>query len=71
MGAWVSTTHLEFGYDALTRELREYRGPSNIRIDGSSRTNVRIDFPPEERRKDVAQEDIGQAAGMALTGRCL
>lgn len=73
LASWYSfaAPHLEFGYDLHTRDLREYRGPSNIHIDGSSRTNVRIDFPPAERRMDVAQEEIERAAGMPLTGRCL
>ena len=40
--------HLDVGYDAHTRELREYRGPSNIRGDGNRDLNVRIDFPPAD-----------------------
>ena len=63
--------HLDVGYDAHTRELREYRGPSNIRGDGNRDLNVRIDFPPAERRADVALADVERAAQMPLIGRCV
>jgi hypothetical protein len=63
--------HIDVGYDAQTRELREYRGLSNIR-DGDGR-NVRVDirFPPSERRTDVSAAQVERAAAMPLTGRCM
>jgi hypothetical protein len=63
--------HLDVGYDTRTHELREYRGPSNIRGDGNRDLNVRIDFPPAERRADVALADVERAAEMPLIGRCV
>jgi len=63
--------HLDMGYDARTHELREYRGPSNIRGDGNRDLNVRIDFPPAERHTDVALADVERAAEIPLTGRCV
>ena len=63
--------HLDVGYDAHTHELREYRGPSNIRGDGNRDLDVRIDFPPAERRADVALADVERAAEMPLIGRCV
>jgi hypothetical protein len=72
LASWYgfAAPHLEMGYDARTRELREYRGPSNIRGDGNRDLNVRIDFPPAERHADVALADVEHAAEMPLTGRC-
>jgi hypothetical protein len=73
LASWYgfAAPHLEMGYDARTHELREYRGPSNIRGNGNRDINVRIDFPPAERHADVALADVERAAEMQLTGRCV
>jgi hypothetical protein len=70
--AWVgfAIPHIEVGYDTLTRERREYRGPIDIRGDDSRNLNVRIDFPPAERHTDIALADVARAAEIPLTGRC-
>jgi len=72
LASWYAfaAPHLEFGYDVRTHELREYLGPSNIR-DGNRTLNVRIEFPPAERRTDVAPADVEHAAATPLTGRCM
>ena len=62
--------HLDVGYDVRTHELREYQGPSNIPAKGLMPLTVRIDLPPGERREDVAQAEVEQAAQLPLTGRC-
>ena len=71
--AWVgfALPHIEVGYDSLTRERREYRGLIDIRGDDNRNLNVRIDFPPAERRTDITPADVARAAEMPLTGRCL
>jgi len=73
LSSWVgfALPHIEVGYDALTRERREYRGLTDIRGDGNRNLNVRIDFPPAERRTDITLADIARAAETPLTGRCL
>jgi hypothetical protein len=72
LASWYSfaAPHLEFGYDVHTHELREYLGPSNIHGDGNRSLNVKIEFPPAERRTDVAPADVERAAATPLTGRC-
>lgn len=62
--------HLDVGYDIRTRELREYQGPSNIPVKGLMPLTVRIDLPPAERRADVPQAEVEQAAQLPLTGQC-
>jgi hypothetical protein len=71
--AWVgfALPHLEVGYDALTHERREYRGLIDIRGDDNRNLNVRIDFPPAERRTDITLADVARADAAPLTGRCL
>jgi len=71
--AWVgfALPHIEVGYDALTREKREYRGLIDIRGADNRNLNVRIDFPPAERRSDITLADVARAAEAPLTGRCL
>lgn len=71
--AWVgfAIPHIEVGYDAVTREKREYRGLIDIRGDDNRNLNVRIDFPPGERRTDITLADVARAAETPLTGRCL
>ena len=73
LASWYAfaAPHLEFGYDLRTHELREYLGPSNIHGEGNKSLSVRIEFPPVERRTDVAPADVERAAGMPLTGRCI
>jgi hypothetical protein len=73
LASWYgfAAPHLEFGYDALTHELREYRGWSNIHGRDNRTLVVRIDFPPAQRRTDVALADVERAAGAPLTGRCM
>ena len=72
LASWYAfaAPHLEFGYDLRTHELREYLGPSNIHAEGYRSLNVRIEFPPAERRTDVAPADVERAAATLLTGRC-
>jgi hypothetical protein len=62
--------HIDVAYDAVTHDLFEYRGLSNIRGEGNKNLTVTIQFPPAERRSDVPGEEVRQATGMALTGRC-
>jgi hypothetical protein len=62
--------HIDVGYDVQTRELREYRGLSNIRDAAGRNLNVRIRFPPSERRSDVTAAEVEHAAAMPLSGRC-
>jgi hypothetical protein len=62
--------HIDVAYDASTHELYEYRGLSNIRGQGSRNLTVTIQFPPAERRSDVAAAEVQRAAGLALTGHC-
>jgi hypothetical protein len=71
--AWIgfAIPHIEVGYDTLTRERREYRGLTDIRGDDNRNLNVRIDFPPAERRTDITLADVARAAETPLTGRCL
>jgi hypothetical protein len=71
--AWVgfALPHIEVGYDALTHERREYRGLIDIRDADNRNLNVRIDFPPAERRSDITLADVARAAETPLTGRCL
>jgi hypothetical protein len=71
--AWVgfAIPHIEVGYDALTRERREYRGLTDIRGEDNRNLNVRIDFPPAERRTDITLADVARAAEAPLIGRCL
>jgi len=73
LSSWLgfALPHIEVGYDALTRERREYRGLTDIRGDDNRNLNVRIDFPPAERRTDVTLADVTRAAETLLTGRCL
>jgi len=70
--AWLgfALPHIEVGYDALTREKREYRGLIDIRGVDNRNLNVRIDFPPAERRTDITPADVARAAEAPLTGRC-
>ena len=63
--------HIDFGYDASTLQLREYRGLINIRSRTNGNLDVRIDFPPKERRTDVDPSEIARAAAVPLTGRCV
>jgi hypothetical protein len=71
--AWVgfAIPHIEVGYDAVTHERREYRGLIDIRDADNRNLNVRIDFPPSERRVDISPEEVARAAETPLTGRCL
>ena len=62
--------HIDVAYDAQTHELYQYRGLSNIRGAGNRNLNVTIEFPPAERRHDVAQTEVQGASGMPLTGHC-
>jgi hypothetical protein len=62
--------HIDVAYDASTRDLYEYRGLSNIRGKGNRNLTVTIQFPPQERRSDVAMPEVQKAAAMALSGRC-
>ena len=62
--------HIDVAYDAATRDLYEYRGLSNIRGKGNRNLTVKIQFPPAERRSNVAMPEVQKAAGMPLTGRC-
>jgi hypothetical protein len=73
LSTWVgfALPHIEVGYDALTRERREYRGLTDIRGDNNRNLNVRIDFPPAERQTDITLTDVARAAETPLTGRCL
>jgi hypothetical protein len=63
--------HIDVAYDIRTRELREYRGVSNIRDGDGRNVSVTIRFPPGERRDDVAQADVERAAEQPLSGRCM
>jgi hypothetical protein len=71
--AWVgfAIPHIEVGYDTLTHEKREYRGLIDIRGADNRNLNVRIDFPPAERRAGITLADVARAAETPLTGRCL
>ena len=71
--AWVgfAIPHVDVGYDAVTREKREYRGPIDIRDADNRNLNVRIDFPPAERRAGITLADVARASEAPLTGRCL
>lgn len=73
LSTWVgfALPHIEVGYDALTRERREYRGLTDIRGIDNRNLNVRIDFPPNERRTDITPTEVARAAETPLTGRCL
>lgn len=62
--------HLDVGYDLRTRQLREYRGPSNIPVKKFMPLDVRIDLPPAERRADVPQAEVERAEQLPLVGRC-
>jgi hypothetical protein len=73
LSTWVgfALPHIEVGYDAVTRERRGYRGLTDIRGADNRNLNVRIDFPPAERRSDITLADVARAAEAPLTGRCL
>jgi hypothetical protein len=62
--------HIDVAYDLQNHDLYEYRGLSNIRGDGNRNLTVTIQFPPGERRADVALPDVQRAADVPLTGRC-
>lgn len=63
--------HIDLGYDSRTRELREYRGLTDIHGPGGHNLNVRIEYPVSERHAGIAMEEVRQAADAPLTGRCL
>jgi hypothetical protein len=73
LSTWVgfALPHIEVGYDTRTHERREYRGLTDIRGADNRNLNVRIDFPPAERRTDITLADVARVAETPLTGRCL
>jgi hypothetical protein len=73
LASWLgfALPHIEVGYDALTHELREYRGLTDILGEDNRNLHVRIDFPAAERRTDTLLADVDRAADTPLIGHCL
>jgi hypothetical protein len=57
-------------YNEADRRLRRYQGPSNIRDDRGKPIEVRVEFPPSERRDHVAGDPFDDAKRAPLDGRC-
>lgn len=57
-------------YSEADRRLRRYEGPGNIRDARGKPIDVRIEFPPSERREDVAGDPFDDALRAPLDGRC-
>jgi hypothetical protein len=57
-------------YSESDRRLRRYEGPSNIRDARGKPINVRVEFPPSERKDNVAGNPFDEAMRAPLDGRC-
>lgn len=57
-------------YSEADRRLRRYEGPGNIRDARGKPIDVRIEFPPSERKDNVAGNPIDEALRAPLDGRC-
>jgi hypothetical protein len=58
-------------YGESDRRLRRYEGPSTIRDKRGKPIDVRVEFPPSERRDHVAGDPIDDAQRAPLDGRCV
>lgn len=57
-------------YAEATRQLRRYEGPATIRNAKGKSIDVRIEFPPSDRRDDATPGSMGAALAAPLDGHC-
>lgn len=72
LGTWYGfmAPHIDVSYDAATRRLARFSGLSNIRDARGDNLQVRIEFPPTERRDQVDPTEVAAARAAPLVGRC-
>lgn len=57
-------------YTEADRRLRRYEGPSTIRDARGKPMTVRVEFPPSDRKENVAGDPFDDALRAPLDGRC-
>ncbi|MET0506107.1 MAG: hypothetical protein ABWZ85_12355 [Luteibacter sp.] len=72
LDAWYgfAAPSISVTYTEATRLLRRYEGPGTIRDARGKPLDVRIEFAPSERRKDVPAQAWDDALALPLDGRC-
>jgi hypothetical protein len=71
LGAWWGflLPHIDVAYANGSRDLLRFEGISNMRDMAGDNYNVRIEFPPAERRP-LADGELAEALRQPLTSRC-
>lgn len=57
-------------YAEANHQLRRYEGPATIRNAKGKSIDVRIEFPPSDRRSDATPDSLGAALAAPLDGHC-
>lgn len=72
LDAWYgfATPVITVTYAEATHQLRRYEGPATIRNAKGKSIDVRIEFPPSDRRSDATPDSMGAALAAPLDGRC-
>lgn len=72
LSAWYGflVPSMDVTYDTATRQLRHYTGLTPIRDADGDNLDVRIAFPADRVRREVAASEIDTALAEPLTGRC-
>jgi hypothetical protein len=72
LDAWYgfAAPTIDVTYTEATRLLRRYEGPGTIRDARGKPIDVRIEFPPSDRKGDVPARAWDDALALPLDGRC-
>jgi len=72
LGTWYGfmAPHIDVSYEVATQRLSRFSGLSNIRDARGDNLQVRIEFPPTERRAQVDPAEVAAARAAPLDGRC-